>query len=209
MAQALALRSLAFEALRAYKQDFLRRQGLDGSRPLHDTGHLTRCRHPDSPLARGRVLVAGDAAALVDHWSREGISYALRSGDLAGRAAARLMDIADEEVDAVTGDYGWQVTETLGAEMGASRILMGYAPETASALSAIVSDRSGSAVDWTAATMVVAAWGGSYTDKARDLLGAVAADNGLSLRERAVAVDGLLWLQQQTSNRGRQTATEV
>ncbi|TRV80970.1 geranylgeranyl reductase family protein [Streptomyces sp. 130] len=111
-------------ALRAYKEDFLSRQGLDGSRPLHDTGHLTRCRHPDSPLARGRVLVAGDAAALVDHWSREGISYALRSGDLAGRAAARLVDIPGDEVDAVTGDYGRQVTETLGAEMRASSTLM-------------------------------------------------------------------------------------
>jgi flavin-dependent dehydrogenase len=52
-------------ALRAYKDDFLERHGLLGPRPLHDTGHLTRCRHPGSPLARGRVLVAGDAAALV------------------------------------------------------------------------------------------------------------------------------------------------
>ncbi|ANB10389.1 hypothetical protein SAM40697_6436 [Streptomyces ambofaciens] len=65
-------------ALRAYKEDFLTRHGLSGPRPLHDTGHLTRCRRPDSPLSRGRVLVAGDAAALLDHWSREGISYALR-----------------------------------------------------------------------------------------------------------------------------------
>ncbi|NYV77192.1 geranylgeranyl reductase family protein, partial [Streptomyces sp. UH6] len=73
-------------ALRAYKESFLARHRLAGARPLHDTGHLTRCRRPDSPLTRGRVLVAGDAAALVDHWSREGISYALRSGDLAGRA---------------------------------------------------------------------------------------------------------------------------
>ncbi|NEC67590.1 geranylgeranyl reductase family protein [Streptomyces sp. SID9727] len=111
-------------ALRAYKEDFLSRQGLAGSRPLHDTGHLTRCRRSDSPLARGRVLVAGDAAALVDHWSREGISYALRSGDLAGRAAARLMDAPEEEVDAVTGDYGWQIAEVLGVEMEASSTLM-------------------------------------------------------------------------------------
>ncbi|MFC8538153.1 geranylgeranyl reductase family protein [Streptomyces sp. NPDC057249] len=111
-------------ALRMYKEDFLSRRGLDGSRPLHDTGHLTRCRRPDSPLARGRVLVAGDAAALVDHWSREGISYALRSGDLAGRAAARLMEVPREAVDAVTDDYGWQIAETLGVEMQASSTLM-------------------------------------------------------------------------------------
>ncbi|MFF5973429.1 geranylgeranyl reductase family protein [Streptomyces sp. NPDC012769] len=112
-------------ALRAYKEDFLARQGLLGARPLHDTGHLTRCRHPDSPLARGRVLVAGDAAALVDHWSREGISYALRSGDLAGHAAARLVSAADErEAATAADDYGRRINEVLGVEMRASSVLM-------------------------------------------------------------------------------------
>ncbi|PZT83617.1 hyaluronate lyase [Streptomyces sp. AC1-42W] len=111
-------------ALRAYEEDFLSRQGLTGSQPLHDTGHLTRCRRPDSPLARGRVLVAGDAAALLDHWSREGISYALGSGELAGRAAARLVDVGRERVDAVTAAYRRQVVQTLGAEMRASSALM-------------------------------------------------------------------------------------
>ncbi|MDQ0773498.1 geranylgeranyl reductase family protein [Streptomyces aurantiacus] len=112
-------------ALRAYKEDFLTRQGLDGPRPLHDTGHLTRCRRPDSPLSRGRVLVAGDAAALVDHWSREGISYALRSGDLAGHAAARIVTAADgTAADTAADRYGRQVDDVLGAEMRASSSLM-------------------------------------------------------------------------------------
>ncbi|MGP2438641.1 geranylgeranyl reductase family protein [Streptomyces sp. JW3] len=112
-------------ALRAYKEDFLRRQGLLGPRPLHDTGHLTRCREPDSPLARGRVLVAGDAAALLDHWSREGISYALRSGDLAGQAAVRLVGAADEAAAHAHADhYGRQVDDVLGVEMRASGTLM-------------------------------------------------------------------------------------
>ncbi|ORT60708.1 geranylgeranyl reductase family protein [Streptomyces sp. CB03238] len=121
-------------ALRAYKDDFLARHGLLGPRPLHDTGHLTRCRRPDSPLARGRVLVAGDAAALVDHWSREGISYALRSGDLAGHAAARLVTAAGEaeantaageaEANTAAGHYGRQVDDVLGVEMRASGTLM-------------------------------------------------------------------------------------
>ncbi|MCT9138647.1 geranylgeranyl reductase family protein [Streptomyces violarus] len=112
-------------ALRAYKDDFLKRHGLLGPRPLHDTGHLTRCRHPGSPLARGRVLVAGDAAALVDHWSREGISYALRSGDLAGHAAARLVTAVDEaEAHATADHYTQQVDDALGVEMRASGALM-------------------------------------------------------------------------------------
>ncbi|MEU4441661.1 geranylgeranyl reductase family protein [Micromonospora chalcea] len=73
---------------RAYLRDFTDRLGLSGVTPEHDSGHLTRCRADDSPLRRGRVLVAGDAAGLLEPWSREGISYALRSGRLAGEAVA-------------------------------------------------------------------------------------------------------------------------
>jgi flavin-dependent dehydrogenase len=35
------------------------------------------------------VIVAGDAAGLLDPWTREGISFALRSGALAGEYAAK------------------------------------------------------------------------------------------------------------------------
>ncbi|MGW0243998.1 geranylgeranyl reductase family protein [Micromonospora chalcea] len=73
---------------RAYLRDFTDRLGLSGVTPEHDSGHLTRCRADDSPLRRGRVLVAGDAGGLLEPWSREGISYALRSGRLAGEAVA-------------------------------------------------------------------------------------------------------------------------
>ncbi|QOC91815.1 geranylgeranyl reductase family protein [Micromonospora craniellae] len=73
---------------REYLRRFVDRLGLAGFRPAHDSGHLTRCRAEDSPLRRGRVLVAGDAAGLLEPWTREGISYALRSGELAGDAVA-------------------------------------------------------------------------------------------------------------------------
>ncbi|MEU4570320.1 geranylgeranyl reductase family protein [Micromonospora sp. NPDC023956] len=76
------------ERTRAYLRSFLERLGLTGLEPAHDSGHLTRCRADDAPLRRGRVLVAGDAAGLLEPWSREGISYALRSGALAGEAVA-------------------------------------------------------------------------------------------------------------------------
>lgn len=76
------------ERTRAYLRDFVARVGLSGLTPEHDSGHLTRCRATDSPLRRDRVLVAGDAAGLLEPWSREGISYALRSGRLAGEAVA-------------------------------------------------------------------------------------------------------------------------
>ncbi|PZG09055.1 hyaluronate lyase [Micromonospora craterilacus] len=76
------------ERTREYLRRFVDRLGLAGVQPAHDSGHLTRCRADDSPLRRGRVLVAGDAAGLLEPWTREGISYALRSGELAGDAVA-------------------------------------------------------------------------------------------------------------------------
>jgi flavin-dependent dehydrogenase len=76
------------EETRSYMDRFRARLGLTDVTPVHDSGHLTRCRSERSPLRRGRVLVAGDAAGLLDPWTREGISFALRSGALAGAAAA-------------------------------------------------------------------------------------------------------------------------
>ena len=96
--------------LRAYYRRFVAGLGLDLADALVDGGHLTRVRAPGSPLVRGRVLVAGDAAGLLEPWTREGISFALRSGALAGAAAA--------------GDpasYPAAVERALGAEMAAGR----------------------------------------------------------------------------------------
>ncbi|WP_036565995.1 geranylgeranyl reductase family protein [Nocardioides halotolerans] len=78
----------AGEATRAYLRDVVGWLGLGGLRVLQDTGHLTRCRTPGSPLGCGRVLLAGDAAGLLEPWTREGISFATRSGALAGVVAA-------------------------------------------------------------------------------------------------------------------------
>jgi geranylgeranyl reductase family protein len=113
------------EATRSYLREFLQRHGLGDLTPLHDTGHLTRCRHPDSPLARHRVLLAGDAAGLCDPWSREGISFALRSGVWSGQAAVRVARAEDEaDLARARDDYATAVRATLGAEMQASRQIM-------------------------------------------------------------------------------------
>ena len=98
-------------ATRAYLNDFVASLGLGGITPLHDSGHLTRCRAADSPLRRGRIVVAGDAAGLLEPWTREGISFALRSGALAGTAAARG-DLAG---------YVAAVSSTLEPELSAAR----------------------------------------------------------------------------------------
>ena len=75
-------------ATREYLARFLDGLGLADRERLHDSGHLTRWSEPGSPVRRGRVLVAGDAAGLLEPWTREGISFALRSGVAAGTAAA-------------------------------------------------------------------------------------------------------------------------
>lgn len=106
---------------RSYMQEFLQRRGFSGIRPIHDTGHLTRCREPDSPLARDRMLVAGDAAGLADPWLREGISFALRSGALAARSAVAVAGSAtDSAVRAAEQRYTDAVDRELGEEMNAS-----------------------------------------------------------------------------------------
>jgi geranylgeranyl reductase family protein len=100
---------------RAYYRRLIERSGLAGYEPVHDSGHLTRCRTPDSPLGRGRVLVAGDAAGLLEPWTREGISFALRSGALAGTVAAGLATSGD--ATAAVADYRSRVEADLGREM--------------------------------------------------------------------------------------------
>nr|WP_240957820.1 geranylgeranyl reductase family protein [Streptomyces barkulensis] len=106
-------------ATKRYLEDFVARLGLAGFEPAISSGHLTRCRSADSPLTRGRVLVCGDAAGLLEPWTREGISFALRSGRLAGEWAVRVAE-AHDAVDARRQalNYAFAVKSGLGVEMG-------------------------------------------------------------------------------------------
>jgi geranylgeranyl reductase family protein len=112
------------DASRRYLEKFVRGLHLDALPVLRDSGHLTRCRQDGSPLGRGRVLVAGDAAGLLEPWTREGISFAIRSGKLAGEAAAQLATRAGAETAKVSGAYTTAVEQTLGAEMRAGAAFM-------------------------------------------------------------------------------------
>ncbi|MDJ0460295.1 geranylgeranyl reductase family protein [Streptomyces sp. H27-C3] len=105
-----------------YLEDFIARLGLAGFEPALSSGHLTRCRSDDSPLSRGRVLVCGDAAGLLEPWTREGISFALRSGRLAGEWAVRIAETQDA-VDARRQalNYAFAIKAGLGVEMGVGR----------------------------------------------------------------------------------------
>lgn len=101
-------------ATREYLREFTGRLGLGGYRAVRDTGHLTRCRTDWSALRRGPVILAGDAAGLLEPWTREGISFALRSGALAGEFAAK------GDLDG----YVAAVNATLVREMRAGRVLL-------------------------------------------------------------------------------------
>lgn len=67
-------------------------------------------RHPDGP-----VLLAGDAAGLVNPMTGEGIYYAVATGALAGRAAARAL--AADEPAAAGAAYGREVRALLGRHL--------------------------------------------------------------------------------------------
>jgi geranylgeranyl reductase family protein len=102
------------EATKAYLSEFVGRLGLAGYQAVQDSGHLTRCRTDTSPLRKGQVVLAGDAAGLLDPWTREGISFALRSGTLAGQFAAK------GDLDG----YVAAVNQTLVPDMRAGRTLL-------------------------------------------------------------------------------------
>jgi geranylgeranyl reductase family protein len=99
---------------RDYLASLVSQLGLDRQRVLHDSGHLTRCRTPSSPLGAGRILLAGDAAGLLEPWTREGISFAVRSGELAGATAAAHLD-----GDPLQAAYADAVAVDLAPEMAA------------------------------------------------------------------------------------------
>lgn len=107
---------------RAYLSSLIRLLGLEHLEPAQNSGHLTRCRTADSPLVRGNVIVAGDAAGLLEPCTREGISYALRSGTLAGAAAAKAALSGDH---APLDEYEQLIGLTLGKEMDAGDALHG------------------------------------------------------------------------------------
>ncbi len=104
---------------RAYLEAFKRQLGLEHLPVVRSSGHLTRCREADSPLGRGRVLVAGDAAGLLEPWTREGISFAIRSGAIAGRHAAGARGRAGDRGGGLVAAYTAEITRGLGVEMAA------------------------------------------------------------------------------------------
>lgn len=113
------------ERTKKYLHDFIKRLELSEFTRIYDSGHLTRCRADRSPLRRGRVLVAGDAAGLLEPWTREGISFALRSGALAGTVGAKASSgQCGVLLEGVLNEYKELITESLIPEMSAGRRIL-------------------------------------------------------------------------------------
>lgn len=64
-------------------------ESMAGGTPALGGGH---------PMARGNVLLAGDAARLTDSLSGAGIAVAMASGDLAGRLGGEYLGSGDERI---------------------------------------------------------------------------------------------------------------
>jgi geranylgeranyl reductase family protein len=74
--------------LHAKLTDYLERLGITRIQKTERHGYLIPLAPRREALARGRVLLVGDAAGLVDPVTAEGISHAIRSGQLAATALA-------------------------------------------------------------------------------------------------------------------------
>ena len=76
-------------ALVHYLRQFMQRWQLTpAADKLPYLAHMLPTRVPGTPLVRGRALVLGDAAGLLEPFTGEGIYYALRSAHLAAAALA-------------------------------------------------------------------------------------------------------------------------
>ena len=89
---------------------FLRENSFtEGSRL---SGHLIPQGGNRRRVARGRVLLAGDAAGFVDPFTGEGIYYALASGKIAGEM------VSDVPAAIVARSYESRIEKELGRDLG-------------------------------------------------------------------------------------------
>lgn len=83
-------------------------------------GYHLPVRTRGAPLVRGRVALAGDAAGLIDPFSREGIYGAIYSGRSVARHALATVDGRAPSL----GGYADEIESTLGPDWSASAALL-------------------------------------------------------------------------------------
>ena len=97
----------------------VRLYGLDPDELWGVKGHHIPIRKADSPLAKGRVIIVGDAAGLVDPLTAEGIHSAIWSGNVGARHLERFLS---GEAKDLSG-YAEDVNRQLAPELAVAQIL--------------------------------------------------------------------------------------
>ena len=103
--------------IKLLSQRYVERLGLTSTTVTTAVGHPIRYRRSrDETIARGPVLLLGDAAGLADEFTAEGIAYAVHSGAL----AAQAIDVSSG--DAADG-YQNAVNAAIQPELDAARAI--------------------------------------------------------------------------------------
>jgi geranylgeranyl reductase family protein len=102
--------------LRDHLRLLCRRHGVDERRLESVRGHRLPLRPPEAPLARGRALLVGDAAGLVDPLSGDGMYEAFVSARLASEAVSDVLTGRTAGVDG----YDGRLRQSLGRLTAAS-----------------------------------------------------------------------------------------
>ncbi len=79
------------QSLKRYDSEHLNRRVPDRVRVRKTSGYVLPLRRRNAPIQKGRAMLIGDAAGLVEALTGEGIYYAICSGQIAARAIATNM----------------------------------------------------------------------------------------------------------------------
>jgi geranylgeranyl reductase family protein len=77
--------------IKAYNSVYLDKKKVSEYPTIRFSGHALPVRKGLSPLTKGRALLVGDAAGLLEPFTGEGIGYAVRSGQLAALAVEAFL----------------------------------------------------------------------------------------------------------------------
>jgi geranylgeranyl reductase family protein len=111
--------------LRNHLKEFCKRRGFDYSK-LHDLrGYRLPGRRPGAALARGRAMLVGDAAGLIDPLAADGMYAAFRSSRLATEAALDLLAGRAAGLEpyarSIVSEFGRTFAFALNAKMAVDR----------------------------------------------------------------------------------------
>jgi geranylgeranyl reductase family protein len=102
--------------LRGHLRELCQAHGIDEAKVGSLRGHRLPLRRPDSVAARGRALLVGDAAGLVDPLSGDGMYEGFVSSRLAAACVLDLLDGRTASLDS----YNQQLSGAIGSMVAAS-----------------------------------------------------------------------------------------